>query len=481
MKSKYLKIFKKGNVSIEHYDGCPAFIEMTFAGLTSALYGSDFKAYSISGSYFSNRQGDYLSLISDQQEIGKFVVSEYLKDKSKITGLYKEWLENFKSMWVFYYENFDKDLNNLSDEELLLWSDQIVDLYKNKVSMPGFIDGFMFYADSRLDELLKDFCENNNIPKYQEVYTILSAAVEPSFLNEEEEDLKLIYSKTQVGEEAEKLKTEHLKKYSYIKSSYAGYEEYRSDDLEKQLEEFETHLPETIDFELNKKSKNELKNKYNFTDEITAIAELSELLIKWQDQRKQYTLTFVTLRHKLLEEIVRRINIDLELLRYVCGPQEIKDVLKGKLSSAILEDRKKHSVFLNEDGGVVEVLSGNDAKEFFDEVSALDVDDIKEIKGIVASLGNARGNVKIVKSVDDIKKIESGDILVAGMTRPEHVVGMKKAGAIVTDDGGITCHAAIVSRELKKPCIIGTKISTKVLKDGMKVEVDADNGVVKIL
>ncbi|MCB9805964.1 hypothetical protein H6775_02260 [Candidatus Nomurabacteria bacterium] len=384
-------------------------------------------------------------------------------------------------MWVFYYENFDKDLNNLSDEELLLWSDQIVDLYKNKVSMPGFIDGFMFYADSRLDELLKDFCENNNIPKYQEVYTILSAAVEPSFLNEEEEDLKLIYSKTQVGEEAEKLKTEHLKKYSYIKSSYAGYEEYRSDDLEKQLEEFETHLPETIDFELNKKSKNELKNKYNFTDEITAIAELSELLIKWQDQRKQYTLTFVTLRHKLLEEIVRRINIDLELLRYVCGPQEIKDVLKGKLSSAILEDRKKHSVFLNEDGGVVEVLSGNDAKEFFDEVSALDVDDIKEIKGIVASLGNARGNVKIVKSVDDIKKIESGDILVAGMTRPEHVVGMKKAGAIVTDDGGITCHAAIVSRELKKPCIIGTKISTKVLKDGMKVEVDADNGVVKIL
>jgi pyruvate,water dikinase len=58
---------------------------------------------------------------------------------------------------------------------------------------------------------------------------------------------------------------------------------------------------------------------------------------------------------------------------------------------------------------------------------------------------------------------------------------MKKAGAIVTDEGGLTCHAAIVSRELRVPCVIGTKIATKVLKDGDLVEVDADRGIVKIL
>ena len=68
-----------------------------------------------------------------------------------------------------------------------------------------------------------------------------------------------------------------------------------------------------------------------------------------------------------------------------------------------------------------------------------------------------------------------------GMTRPEFVPLMKRASAIVTDEGGITCHAAIVSRELNIPCIIGTKIVTKVLKDGDEVEVDADNGVVKII
>lgn len=67
------------------------------------------------------------------------------------------------------------------------------------------------------------------------------------------------------------------------------------------------------------------------------------------------------------------------------------------------------------------------------------------------------------------------------MTTPDFVPIMKRASAFVTDEGGITCHAAIVSREMKKPCIIGTKIATQVLKDGDLVEVDADKGVVKIL
>ncbi|MFC1612894.1 PEP-utilizing enzyme [Patescibacteria group bacterium] len=72
-------------------------------------------------------------------------------------------------------------------------------------------------------------------------------------------------------------------------------------------------------------------------------------------------------------------------------------------------------------------------------------------------------------------------MLVSHMTNPGIVPAMKQAVAIITDMGGITCHAAIVSRELKKPCIIGTKIATQVLKDGDMVEVDADKGIVRIL
>jgi pyruvate,water dikinase len=67
------------------------------------------------------------------------------------------------------------------------------------------------------------------------------------------------------------------------------------------------------------------------------------------------------------------------------------------------------------------------------------------------------------------------------MTVPDLVSAMKRAAAIVTDEGGVTCHAAIISRELKKPCIIGTKVATKVFKDGDLVEVDANKGIVRII
>ncbi len=80
-----------------------------------------------------------------------------------------------------------------------------------------------------------------------------------------------------------------------------------------------------------------------------------------------------------------------------------------------------------------------------------------------------------------ILPLKRGDILVAATTGPEIMAACQRAGAIVTDEGGITSHAAIVSRELNIPCIIGTKIATKVLKDGQLVEVDAEKGVVKII
>lgn len=93
--------------------------------------------------------------------------------------------------------------------------------------------------------------------------------------------------------------------------------------------------------------------------------------------------------------------------------------------------------------------------------------------------------IKIVaipnKDSKEPDKVKEGDILVTFMTTPVFVPAMEKAAAIVTDEGGILCHAAIVSRELGIPCVIGTKIATKVLKDGDFVEVDANRGIIKII
>ncbi len=107
--------------------------------------------------------------------------------------------------------------------------------------------------------------------------------------------------------------------------------------------------------------------------------------------------------------------------------------------------------------------------------------DIKEIRGEIAARGTVSGMVKIIFTSKDLHKISEGDVLVSPMTRPEFLSAMNRSVAFITDEGGITCHAAIIARELKKPCIIGTKIATQVLKDGDMVEVDGERGVVKIL
>src|SRR3989344_4825426 len=104
-----------------------------------------------------------------------------------------------------------------------------------------------------------------------------------------------------------------------------------------------------------------------------------------------------------------------------------------------------------------------------------------EIKGQVANKGQAKGIVRIVSSTRDFPKVKEGDILVVAMTMPKYLPAMKKAAAFITDEGGLTSHAAIVSREMNKPCIVGTKVATKLLRDGNEIEVDADNGIVRIL
>lgn len=104
-----------------------------------------------------------------------------------------------------------------------------------------------------------------------------------------------------------------------------------------------------------------------------------------------------------------------------------------------------------------------------------------EVKGAPASLGIAIGKVVVVYGKKDLGRIDADSILVTEMTSPDYVPYMKIAKAVVTDEGGINCHAAIVAREMKKPCIIGTKIATKIFKDGDRIEVDADKGIVRIL
>jgi len=100
------------------------------------------------------------------------------------------------------------------------------------------------------------------------------------------------------------------------------------------------------------------------------------------------------------------------------------------------------------------------------------------LTGIAASPGIGVGPVRIVPVASQIDKVKNGDVLVAEMTTPDFVPAMKRASAIVTDRGGRTAHAAIVSRELGIPCVVGTEVATKTLKDGQEITVDGSGGTV---
>ena len=106
---------------------------------------------------------------------------------------------------------------------------------------------------------------------------------------------------------------------------------------------------------------------------------------------------------------------------------------------------------------------------------------VSEVRGLTAYRGSVTGRARVVMNTADQDAVSSGDILIVPMTTPDYLPSMQKAAAFVTDEGGVICHAAIIARELKKPCVIGTKKATSVFRDGDWIEVDGFTGVVRLV
>ncbi len=142
----------------------------------------------------------------------------------------------------------------------------------------------------------------------------------------------------------------------------------------------------------------------------------------------------------------------------------------------VLNQRKKGYIYF----GKLYVTEDYDAW-LEEHHKCLRVEENSELKGQTAFSGTVTGRVCKIFSEQDFPKFQKDDILVTPMTVPKFIKLMKQASAIVTDEGGVTCHAAIISRELKIPCIVGCKNITNVLQDGDFIEVCADTGKVRIL
>lgn len=186
---------------------------------------------------------------------------------------------------------------------------------------------------------------------------------------------------------------------------------------------------------------------------------------------------------RVLDELYSRFGVKKELL-YYASIGELVGWLSGnkKVSVKILSDRQKFCVWIAHDATHQTILTGEKARKFLQtrKYKALKTQtDILVIHGTVASVGYAKGPVRIVNRTEEINKIQQGDIMVSVATHPGLLPAMKKAIAFVTDSGGVTSHAAIVAREMKKPCIIGTKVATQILKDGDWIEVDTKRGDIR--
>jgi len=186
----------------------------------------------------------------------------------------------------------------------------------------------------------------------------------------------------------------------------------------------------------------------------------------------------------LLFEIGKRMGIgnDITLISY----EEMINFLKNEeiVSEKVIKERKEAWAVLSIDGQI-SIISGKKSVENI--AKKYGIEDVKQqasqkqVKGQTACLGKATGRARIIKNIREFGKIKQGDVLITPMTTPDYVPVMKKVAAIITDEGGVTCHAAIVSREFNIPCIVGTSNATKVFKDGDLVEVDANTGIAKIV
>jgi phosphohistidine swiveling domain-containing protein len=289
-----------------------------------------------------------------------------------------------------------------------------------------------------------------------------------------------------------------------LEDNFYKKEEYdliKTKDLKKHVKEYEwinsrygEHFPYTIEQSKNKllklnkqeflkkrdKEKKELKiiikKAKNLLDEKDKILiDLIQYLVYYRTHRTDILNKTIYLYIPKLKQIAKEKGISYEESIYCTYDEMLTSIPEKK----IIHERMKDYAILYKGTHVI-VVSGNESEKI-KKYLKVEIEQKQEFKGTIACKGKVKGKVKIVFSREDFSKVKKGDILVTSMTTPNMIPAMERAAAFVTDEGGITCHAAIVSREMNKPCIIGTKISTKVFKDGDLIEVDANKGIVKKL
>jgi len=431
-------------------------------------------------------KGNLIQFFSKKEweSAGDKIANKLYKDKNFVGSLEKKLNQAEKQINVFLEKNKNLDYSKLTFSELTNTANAIKNLWLDydNINIPSWYIG----GDKFRELIFKDL----NIP--EDEFLFLTTPTKKTAVSELEYKLlkctKLIKDKKRNLEKtAEKLSQD----YGWIPFGYDGLEYWSKDYFIRELRKKLQHYSDKIDKKVqmiekkdkeNLKIKQEIIKKYKLSEKQIDLIKKINLFAVWTDERKKLEFKLHYYYSKILLELEKRYNIPYINLKYLFT-EELSEVSQGRDRILRITNKRINKDFMvefrNGQGGIIPARRKNKILRELSEQTKP-----SEIKGTVACRGNKnfyQGRVKVLFSPREGDKVKKGDFLIATMTTPDYIVSMKKAAGFITDEGGVTCHAAIVAREMNKPCIIGTKIATKVLKDGDLVEVDAERGVVKIL
>ena len=415
-------------------------------------------------------KSDIISWDNKNQEfydMGKIIVEKLLKSGS--AGFESE-IESTAAKITALMVKLDKiDLSITSEQELIKHFKDLHNLY-----IHWFVLGATEPPGVYGEKILEDLSKNKHN------FSVLTSSTRKSFSKREFEELLQV--------KTEKDLETHAKKYFWLHNNYFTTEVLGTDffrDESKKLKE--KYLdPSAYLKELEKndlqlvQEKQRIILQLNLSEKQKKLVELMEFFAWFQDYRKEYTMKMLHYLDILLAAIGRYHELSLKEMKHVL-PSEI---FNNKINPFVVKTRIHHiMVIWNPVAGDFEYYTTDTdieqkKREIFGDKGH--TKEIVEIEGSIASKGRVKGKAFVTMSAKDAKNIKEGEILVTSMTSPDFIAGIKKAAAIVTNEGGILCHAAIISREFGIPCIVGTGNATKLIKTGDMIEVDGNHGFVRI-
>ncbi|MFH1053706.1 MAG: PEP-utilizing enzyme [Candidatus Woesearchaeota archaeon] len=436
-------------------------------------------------------KGDYFWWARDIDLLKKTAeewINGWLSDKERlkqIIGLYERSRQKMKEKIPELRKIDVKKISNSGLYEVYFKAKSIFlgNIIFSEYATDNFDDFFGEIFKEFLLQLNKEITEHDVIELMQPAYISES-------LNYKKEMLNLSLTKEIFDNELNQL----ADKYGWIAMSWDGSHEIDAEHVKKDIERHNSENLVERAKELRRINgikdtiagkRKELIEKYNLdASRLDPYFFLLDKFALFHDWRKETQMRCNQVIFPCLKEMASRFDVEYKDILFYLNP-EIKHLCLDnvRVEQMLLEKRKKAMLWVISDGLKEEYL-GDEAIKKLDELvlSVIKAENVSEVKGIPANKGRLVGRVFLAKSAKSANlELREGEILVTSMTTIDYLPAMRKASAIVTDDGGITCHAAIVSRELGKPCIVGTKIATQVFEHGDKVEVDAVNGIVRKL